>query len=126
MENPLDPIPVIVLLALFFLMALKIQGYLLKRAVSQVVDRFRQHNSLCSQGSKTLDQLDLQPPTFIDRMTKPRDYKPYALQMLIKAKAIRVRVDDRMCLLEHELTQFQQFHKKDFQNYNETSYITKK
>ena len=108
MGNPLDPIPFLMMLALFILAALKIQGYLLKRAITQVIDRFRQHNSLCSQGSKTLDQLDLQPPTFIDRMTKPRDYKPYALRMLIKANAVRVNADDKMCLLEHELSRFQQ------------------
>jgi hypothetical protein len=100
---------ILMLLGLFFLAALRIQAYLMKRAVFQVVDRFRANHSLCSQGTKTADELGLQPPNFWQRFYKPRDYKPYALRMLIQAGAVRLSDDDRMCLLEKKLQNFPQF-----------------
>lgn len=41
---------ILMLLGLFFLAALRIQAFLMKRAVSQVVDRFRANHSLSAYG----------------------------------------------------------------------------
>jgi hypothetical protein len=109
MEHSAKLFMILLLLGLSFLIALRIQAFLMKRAFSQVVDRFRTHHSLCSQGSKTADELGLQPPNFWQRFYKPRDYKPYALQMLIQAGAVRLSDDDKMCLSEQKLQNFRQF-----------------
>jgi hypothetical protein len=84
MENLVDMSSAFMLLILAFLAALRIQAFMMKKAISQVIDRFRERNSLCSQGSKTADQLELQPPPFLERLFRLRDYKPYALQLLIR------------------------------------------
>jgi len=103
MDSPLNLLSVSIILCLSFLAALRIQAFLVKRAVTQVVDRFRTNHSLCSQGSKTVEELGLQPPSFLERIYKPRDYKPYALNMLIKTGAVRLSDDGKMCLLEKKL-----------------------
>ena len=90
----------ITLLTLSLLVVFFIQGLLVRRAAFQVVRIFRENQSLCSQWPKRVEELGLQSPGFIDRMFKPRDYKPYALQALISAGTVRVRDDGRVCLLE--------------------------
>jgi hypothetical protein len=110
MGHPANLFTILILSGLVLLAALRIQAYLMKRAVSQVVDRFRANRSLCSQGAKTIDELGLQPPNFWQRLYKPRDYKPYALRMLIQAGAVRLSDEDnKMCLLEQKLQNFRQF-----------------
>ena len=110
MENSASPIVIVILMALLFLAVLRIQAFLMKRAVSQVVDRFRANHCLCSQGAKTAAELGLQSPNFWQRFYKPRDYKPYALRMLIQAGAVRLSDNDnKMCLLEQKLQNFPQF-----------------
>jgi hypothetical protein len=107
MENPVNLFSFLIILVFSFLMALRIQAYLMKRAVSKVIDRFRENNSRCSRGSKTIDQLELQPPALWERLIKPRDYKPYALQMLIRSGVVRLTDDNKMCLQEKKLQQIQ-------------------
>jgi len=97
---------------LFFLVVLRIQAYLVKRALSQVIERFRQHDSLCSQSPKSMDQLGLRPPGFWERAVKPRDYKPYALQILIRSGAVNITDDEKMCLNDIKLQDIRQ--KMDF------------
>jgi len=110
MENSASLFVVLLLTALLFLIVLRIQAFLMKRAVSQVVESFRANHSLCSQGAKTAAELGLQPPNFWQRLYKPRDYKPYALRMLIQRGAVRLSDnDDKMCLLEQKLQNFPQF-----------------
>jgi hypothetical protein len=108
MQNPLDLFSISMLLILSLLVVLRIQAFMVKRALTQVIDRFKTNNSLCSQGSKTVDELELQPPSFLERIYKPRDYKPYALKILIRAGAVRLSDDGKMCLLERKLQRFRQ------------------
>lgn len=108
MENPVNLFSVLILLILAFLVAFRIQAFLMKRAVTQVIDRFQRNHTLCSQGSKTVHELGLQPPTLFERLFKPRDYKPYALQILIMIGVVRFTDDDKMCLLEKKLQHVQQ------------------
>ena len=94
------------LLLLFVVGFFVIPNILLKRAVSQVIRIFRQHHCLCPHGSKTVEELGLKPPGLVDRMLKTRDYKPYALQMLIKTGVVRQTEDQRLCLSEEKLAEF--------------------
>ncbi len=103
MEDPLNLFSITILLMLAFLAALRIQAFLVKRVLNQVIERFRTNHSLCSQGAKTVAELELQPPSFLERMYKPRDYKPYALKMLIRTEAVHLSDDGKMCLLERKL-----------------------
>jgi hypothetical protein len=68
-----------------------------------VIHIFRQHNALTIKDAKTADELDLGPKPFMSKLSKPRDYKPYALQILIGANIVRVTEDGRLYLAEEQL-----------------------
>ena len=76
----------------------------LKRAISQVIQIFREHNAIDAKGAKTIDELSLRPRSSMEVMFRGRDYKPYALNFLIKAKIIQQTEDGRLYLLEEKLS----------------------
>ena len=108
MENPLKFFSISLILILCFLVVLRIQAFMVKRALKQVIDRFKAKHSLCSQGSKTIAELELQPPSFPKRIYRPRDYKPDALKILIRTGAVRLSAGGKMCLLDRELQHLRQ------------------
>ena len=59
-----------------------------KRAVNQVVAIFEHNNALDVRSARTIDELGLRPPTFLQSMIRMRDFKPYALQVLMKAEVV--------------------------------------
>ncbi len=89
----------VLLLALVFLIRL----YMMRRAIKQVIEIFRKRHSLCPSNAKTIDELGLAPPDFIDRIVRKKDYKPYALQVLIKLGIVRMVGDGRVCMSEERL-----------------------
>ena len=108
MEDPLNLFLILLILILCFLVVLRIQAFMVKRALRQVIDKFRAKHSLCSQGSKTIAELELQPPSFPERIYRLRDYKPDALKMLIRTGAVRLSEGGKMCLLERKLQHLRQ------------------
>jgi phosphatidylglycerophosphate synthase len=95
-------------MALFLLAAFAIQGLLVRRAAFQVIKIFRKNHSLCSEGYKTIEELGLQPPSFMERMFHfgLRDFKPFALQALIQAGVVRDTSDGKVCLLDLKSKKF--------------------
>jgi hypothetical protein len=75
----------------------------IKRAVDQVVAIFERNNALDARSAKTIDELGLRPPTFLEGMMRMRDFKPYALQILMKADVIRQTDGGRLYLLQDKL-----------------------
>ena len=94
-----------VVMVLAFAGVLYIRALFTRRAIFKVIEIFYQHNALGIKGAKTLHELGLQPPDFFQRMTKPRDYKQYALQILIKRGIILESEDGRVYLAEERLDQ---------------------
>jgi hypothetical protein len=84
---------------------LYIRTFLTRRAIFKVIKIFYQHNALGIEGAKTLYELGLERPDFFQRMTRPRDYKQYALQILIKRGIILENEDGRMYMVEERLDQ---------------------
>jgi hypothetical protein len=84
---------------------LYIRTFLTRRAIFKVIKIFYQHNALGIEGAKTLYELGLERPDFFQRMTRPRDYKQYALQILIKRSIILENEDGRMYMVEERLDQ---------------------
>jgi len=97
--------------ALFILLIiiLAILGFLvlprmrIKRAINQVVAIFERNNALDVRSARTIDELGLRPPTFLEGMLRMRDFKPYALQMLMKADVILQTDGGRLYLLQDKL-----------------------
>lgn len=84
---------------------LYIRTFLTRRAIFKVIKIFYQHNALGIEGAKTVYELGLERPDFFQRMTRPRDYKQYALQILIKRGIILEDEDGRMYMVEERLDQ---------------------
>ena len=84
---------------------LSIYAFQSKRALFKVIGIFCQHEALGMRDAKTLRELGLERPDFVQRMMRPRDYKQYALQILIKRGMVSVTEDGKLYLVEDKLDQ---------------------
>ena len=92
-------------MVLAFAGVLYIRAFFTRRAIFKVIEIFQQHNALGIKGAKTLHELGLELPDFFQRITRPRDYKQYALQILIKRGMILENGDGKVYLAEERLDQ---------------------
>ena len=74
--------------------------WLMRRAFSSVIQIFRQHNAINEKNAKTIDELGLRPPTFAQRLTSFRDYKPQALDLLRRADIVQITEDGKLYFSE--------------------------
>jgi hypothetical protein len=86
------------LAALFF-----IPGWLLRRAVRQVIKIFRWHNATDATNAKSNNELGLRPRPFLNRLMRTRDYKPYALTVMIRAGVVQLTDEGKLYLSEERL-----------------------
>jgi hypothetical protein len=91
---------VAVLAALFL-----IPSWMTRLAVPKVIKAFCQSGALDARQARTPDELGLAPPPFLQRMTRPRDYRPHALRLLREANVVRTTEDGRLYLSQKELDQ---------------------
>jgi hypothetical protein len=77
----------------------------MSRAVKQVVAIFERNNALDARSAKTIDELRLKPPTFLQGMGRMRDFKPYALQILMNAEVVCQTDGGRLYLLQDKLAE---------------------
>jgi hypothetical protein len=75
----------------------------IRRAVKQVVAIFERNNALDVRSARTIDELGLRPPTFLEGMLRIRDFKPYALQVLMNAEVVRQTDGGRLYLSQDKL-----------------------
>lgn len=102
-------------LVLAMLIVLYVPAFLTRRAMRQVVSRFYAAGALSPQRAKTLAELGLTPPNILERLTKPRDYKPAALRLLQQTGAVQLTQEGKLFLLEerlHESLRASPFRKK--------------
>ncbi len=60
----------------------------MKRSLQQVLKIFREKGALDHHNAMTREELGITPQSIIERMYKVRDYKPYALQLMVEAGII--------------------------------------
>jgi len=72
----------------------------IRRAVDQVVAIFWRNKALDVRSAKTIDELGLRPPTFVEGMMRMRDFKPYALQILMHTEVVRQTDGGRLYLAQ--------------------------
>ena len=99
---------VLILLAIFGITLFILPRFMLKRAMSQVIRVFRARCSLSKESAKTVEELGLKSHSFMERFMKPRDYKPYALQILAKQGILCQTEDGRLYLSEEKLNEVQE------------------
>lgn len=92
-----------VLMVLAFAGVLYIRAFFTRKAIFRVIEIFYQRNAVGINGAKTLHELGLEPPDFFHRMTGPRDYKQYALQILLRKGFVLETEDGKVYLAEERL-----------------------
>jgi hypothetical protein len=102
-ENSIRFFLILILMMIAFGGGLFIRTFLTRRAIFKVIEIFYQHHALGMNGAKTLHELGLERPDFFQRMTRPRDYKQSALQLLIKRGIIFENEEDRFFMVEEKL-----------------------
>jgi hypothetical protein len=93
----------LIIMILAFVGSLYIRAFLTKRAIFRVINIFYQHKALGMNSAKTLHQLGLERLDFLQRMTRRRDYKQNALQILIQRGIIFMNEDGRLYMAEEKL-----------------------
>jgi hypothetical protein len=85
--------------------SLYVRTLLTRRAIFKVIEIFYQHHALGMKGAKTRHELGLDRPDFLQKMMKPRDYKQYALQILMKREIILEDEEGKLYMVEERLDQ---------------------
>ncbi len=96
---------VLILMVIAFVGSLYGRAFLTKRAIFKVIDIFYRHQALGIKGAKTRQELGLERQDLLQRMMKPRDYKQYALQILMKRELVVEDEEGRLYLVEERLDQ---------------------
>lgn len=91
------------LLAAAVAIVLYLPARLTRRAMHQVIQRFYEQEALNPEGARTLGDLGLNPPSFVEKLAKPRDYKPTALRLLQQMEAVQMTQDGKLFLVEEKL-----------------------
>jgi len=90
-------------LTLLLVGSLALSYLLSKRAVIAVVERFRRLDALEEKNARTLAELGLRQRDLWDNFRfQLRDYKPYALQMLVAYDIVCVTSDKKYYLSEEK------------------------
>ncbi len=97
---------ILVILVLILLLVLAFMGsrLLMRRAVKRVVAIFREHQAKDEASALTQEALGLKPRGLFE-FRGLRDYKPMALQLLMRYNIVRVTEDGRLFLSEETLAQ---------------------
>jgi hypothetical protein len=98
-----DILFLVLIIVLFIATMLFLPQFLLARSIPKVIRIFREHNAVGASNAKTLQELGLQPKSMFQRMFSRRDYKPQALQFLLRATIIEMTEDGKVYLNEENL-----------------------
>jgi hypothetical protein len=93
----------IVLLIGVLALASYISSFLVKKAMRDVVSRFREQGATSPKKAATAEELGLAQRDFLGRMFRARDYKPQAMSLLGQKNIIRATEEGRLYLSEEEL-----------------------
>lgn len=95
-------IVLVLILIVLFILAIYGQTLMMKRALRQVIKTLRDHEALSSEKAKFVNEMGLQRKGML-QLKAFRDYKPTAIQFLIKQEIILVTEDGKVYLSEDAL-----------------------
>ena len=93
----------IALLLIFVVIWLVVPGWLVRRAMPAVIKIFRTKNAVGIQNAKTAQELGLQPKSFVRRLFGRRDYKPKALEFLLRYYVVLVTEDGKLYITDSSI-----------------------
>ena len=95
---------IILMVVAFILAFIFIPQFMLMRNIPKVIRIFREHNAIGEKNAKLIEELGLLPKTMFQRMLSRRDYKPQALQFLLRTTVIEMTEDGKVYLNEDTLS----------------------
>ena len=98
-----DVLIIIILIVVFLAAFLAIPNLMTRRAIGAVIKIFRKHNAIGIENARTIDELGLRPPSLMQRMMSRRDYKPRALEVLLRTGIVIITEDGKLYLSEKKL-----------------------
>lgn len=100
----MNNIVLIVLVVVLMLVAMFIiPQWRLRRAISQVIQIFREQGAIDAKSARTVIDLGLKSRNMMEGMFKGRDYKKYALDALRRGEIIQEVDNGKMYLSEDRL-----------------------
>jgi hypothetical protein len=93
---------VLVIVLLIFI-AIVVSNLLMKRALRNVIKMFRDKQALSPETAKYQDELGIKPKSFF-QFGMWRDYRIYALQILLKNQIVQMTEGRRIYLSEQALS----------------------
>jgi len=94
----------ILMIVIFIVVLLVLPQFLVMRSAPKVIRIFRQNNAVGAKNAKTIEELGLKQRSIIENMLRRRDYKPRALQLLIRADIVQMTEDGKLYLDEESLS----------------------
>ena len=98
-----DILPLILLVVAALAVMILVPRWFMTRAFSKVIRIFRENNAINEKNARTVEELGLTPPTFTQRLSRMRDYKPQALDLLRRADIVQMTEDGKLYLSEDKL-----------------------
>ena len=98
-----DVLFLVVLGVLFIVVVFVVPQWLLVRNVPKVIKIFRENNAVGPKNAKTIEELGLKPKSLFERVLKRRDYKPKALQFLMRVTIVDFTEEGKVYLDEEKL-----------------------
>ncbi len=96
---------IVLMVILFIVVVLVVPQWMLTRNVPKVIRIFRHQNAVGEKNAKTIEELGLVPKSMFQRMFNRRDYKPQALQFLIRTTVVEMTEEGKVYLNEETLMQ---------------------
>jgi hypothetical protein len=96
-------IAVVIMVGLFLVATLVVPQFFLRRSVRDVVRMFRAHNASDPASAKPLDVLGFSQRGIMENVFRGRDYKPNALNILVRSQIVIMTEDERYYLSEETL-----------------------
>jgi hypothetical protein len=94
---------VVLMLGALAVVMIYVPRLLLRKATRDVVALFRGRDATSPSSATTLEQLGIVQRSRLERLTRLRDYRPYAVRLLTNTNVIRTTEEGRMYLSEETL-----------------------
>lgn len=94
---------VLLLIGVLIVVMIYVPRFLLRKATRDVLSLFRRRGATNPTKATTLEQLGLVQGSHLERLTRLRDYRPYALRLLTQANVIRATEGGTLYLSEETL-----------------------
>ncbi len=98
-----DILWLVILVLIMMVAVIGLPQFLIRRAIPDVIKVFKRHNATSPKTAKSAEELGLAGQTLVQRLWKPRDYKPRALQLLLSANIVQMTGDGKLYLSEENL-----------------------